>query len=76
MPCQVIQIESKLDKESGKELEKNPQEIKRNEEAIIRINLLRPFVAEIEQKVPKLGRFVLRDSNRTVAAGEILEIFN
>ena len=76
IPCKMKRVESKIDTKTGKEIEKNPKEIKRNEEAIVVIEPLKPFVAELEKKIPKLGRFVLRDANKTVAAGEILEIFD
>lgn len=76
IPCRIKKIESKIDFEKEREIEKNPKEIKRNEKAIVIIEPLKPLVAEIEKDIPKLGRFVLRDANKTVAAGEILEILN
>ncbi len=76
VPCKIKKLEAKIDTESEKEIEKNPKEIKRNEEAMAIIEPLKPFIAEVEEKIPKLGRFVLRDANRTVAAGEILEIYH
>jgi elongation factor 1-alpha len=74
IPCKVQKIESRLDLETGNESEKNPKTLKRNEEGIVIIEPLKPLVAETVEKIPKMGRFVLRDANRTVAAGEILEI--
>lgn len=75
IPCKIKKIEARLDLESEKKIEKNPREIKRNEKATVIIEPLKPFVSEIKKRVPKLGRFILRDANRTVAAGEILEIY-
>jgi len=74
IPCLIKTIKSKIDLETGKEAGKNPGELKRNEEGIVVIEPLKPFVAETEKKIPKMGRFVLRDANKTVAAGEILKI--
>ena len=48
--------------------------MKKKEEAIVVIEALKPFVPTVGRDVPKLRRFVLRDSNKTVAAGEILKI--
>lgn len=73
IPCRIKKIDSKFDSKTEKEI-KNPKEIGRNEKSIVIIEPLQAFVAETEKKIPKLGRFVLRDANRTVAAGEILEI--
>jgi elongation factor 1-alpha len=74
IPCKIKKIESKINTETGKETEKNPKSIKRNEEAIVVIEPLKPLVAETAKMIPKLGRFVLRDANKTVVAGEILEL--
>jgi elongation factor 1-alpha len=63
IPCEIKEIKNSLKKE-----------IKNGDEAILIIQPLKPFVAEIEKDTPKLGRFVLRDANRTVIAGEIINI--
>ena len=76
IPCKVKKIDSLIDSESGKEISKNPSSLKKNQRGIITIELLKPFVAELSNKIPKLGRFALRDSNQTIAAGEIIEIIS
>jgi elongation factor 1-alpha len=75
IPCKIRKIESKFNLESGKKIKKNLQMLKRGESGMVIIEPLKPFVAEIEKKIPKLGRFILRDANKTVVAGEIFEIF-
>lgn len=76
IPCEIVKIDSKIDPKTEKELEKNPEYLKRNERGIVTIRPLKPLVAELEKDIPKLGRFVLRDANKTMAAGEIIEIHN
>jgi len=76
IPCRIKKIESRIDPETGKVLKENPEELKRKQRGIVVIEPLKPLVTEAEDKIPKLGRFVLRDANKTVAAGEILEIIN
>ncbi len=74
LPCKIINLEAKLDRKTNKIIEKNPKGLKKGERAIVWIEPQKSFVTEDETKVPKLGRFALRDSNITVAAGRILEI--
>jgi len=76
IPCKIKQIISKVDLKTNKEIAIENKIINKSEEAIVIIEPLKPFVSEVEKNVSKLGRFILRDANKTVAAGEILEIIN
>jgi len=76
IPCKIKKIDSLIDTETGKEISKNPSKLKKNQRGIVTIEPLKPFVAELAKNIPKLGRFALRDSNQTMAAGEIIEIVN
>ena len=54
--------------------EENPSFIKQGDAAVVRFKPLKPVVIERYQDIPQLGRFAIRDSGRTVAAGTVLEV--
>jgi len=69
--CKFKMIETKLDKRSGKELEKEPKSIKKDDAAIVILEPTKPMVVESYEKFPPLGRFAVRDMRQTVAVGVI-----
>ena len=72
--AKVTEIISKLDPRTGKEVEKNPQFLKAGDVAMIRFKPIKPVVVEKYSDFPQLGRFAMRDMNRTVGIGIVTEV--
>lgn len=70
----ITEIVAKIDPRTGQPTEEKPKTIKTGDSAIVRIQPLRPIVLETFKEFPELGRFALRDSGSTVAAGIVREI--
>jgi elongation factor 1-alpha len=69
-----LEIVSKLDPRTGKEVEKNPQFIKQGEAAIIKFAPIKPMVIEKFSDFPALGRFAMRDMGKTVGIGVVTNV--
>jgi elongation factor 1-alpha len=69
--CKFKHLEMKLDKRSGKELEKDPKFVKKDEACIVTLEPTKPMVVEEYGKYAPLGRFAVRDMRQTVAVGVI-----
>ncbi|TPP51633.1 translation elongation factor EF-1, subunit alpha [Leishmania donovani] len=69
--CRFAEIESKIDRRSGKELEKNPKAIKSGDAAIVKMVPQKPMCVEVFNDYAPLGRFAVRDMRQTVAVGII-----
>lgn len=69
-----LSIESKLNGPSGKIIEESPKFIKQGDSAIVRLRTIKKLCAERYSDFPQLGRFAIRDMNRTIAVGKIKEI--
>ncbi|KAF8290382.1 elongation factor 1-alpha (EF-1-alpha) [Trypanosoma cruzi] len=69
--CKFAEIESKIDRRSGKELEKNPKSIKSGDAAMVRMVPQKPMCVEVFNDYAPLGRFAVRDMRQTVAVGII-----
>ena len=69
--CKFQEIESKIDRRSGKELEKEPKAIKSGDAAIVKLVPQKPMCVEVFTDYPPLGRFAVRDMRQTVAVGVI-----
>jgi len=69
--CKFAEIESKIDRRSGKELEKEPKFIKSGDAAIVKMVPQKPMCVESFTEYPPLGRFAVRDMRQTVAVGVI-----
>lgn len=69
--CKFAELESKIDRRSGKELEKEPKSIKSGDAAIVKMVPQKPMCVEIFTEYPPLGRFAVRDMRQTVAVGVI-----
>jgi len=65
---------SKLDKRTGKEVEKDPKTVKSGEAVIAEIVPSKPMVVESYQEYAPLGRFAVRDMRKTVAVGIIKSV--
>ena len=69
--CKFAELESKIDRRSGKEMEKEPKSVKSGDAAIVRMVPQKPMCVETFVEYPPLGRFAVRDMRQTVAVGVI-----
>lgn len=72
--CRFTEILTKVDRRSGKEIEKLPKNIKTGDCAIIKLVPSKPMTVETFAEYPPLGRFAVRDMRQTVAVGVIKEV--
>jgi len=72
--CKFHEITSKIDRRSGKEMEKEPKNIKSGDAAMVKLIPSKPMVVETFTEYPPLGRFAVRDMRQTVAVGVIKEL--
>jgi len=69
--CKFQEIESKMDKRTGKVTEEFPKFIQSGDAAIVKMIPSKPLVVEAFAEFPPLGRFAVRDMKQTVAVGVI-----
>jgi len=69
-----VEIQQKMDPRTGQVVEKNPSFIKTGDVAVVKLRPLNPVALESYTASPELGRFAIRDSGMTVAAGVVKEI--
>jgi len=69
--CKFDKLLSKIDRRTGKEIQPEPEEVKNQEAAIVRLVPQKSMVVETFAEYPPLGRFAVRDMKRTVAVGVI-----
>jgi elongation factor 1-alpha len=69
-----LELQKKLDPDTGATKEENPQFLKTGDAAIVKIQPSRPMVIEKAKEFPQLGRFAIRDMGQTVAAGICLDV--
>lgn len=72
--CKFDEIESKIDRRTGKVLEAEPKFIKSGDAALVRMVPQKPMCVEAFNQYPPLGRFAVRDMKQTVAVGVIKEV--
>jgi elongation factor 1-alpha len=72
--CKFAELQTKVDRRSGKELEKEPKNIKNGDAAIVKLIPSKPLCVETFTEYPPLGRFAVRDMRQTVAVGVIKEV--
>ncbi|MCI50338.1 elongation factor 1-alpha-like, partial [Trifolium medium] len=65
------ELVTKIDRRSGKEIEKEPKFLKNGDAGIIKMVPTKPMVVETFSEYPPLGRFAVRDMRQTVAVGVI-----
>ncbi len=68
------EIQQKIDPRSGAAIEEKPAFIKQGDAAVVRLKPVKPIVVEKFNDFPPLGRFAVRDSGRTVAAGIVKDV--
>lgn len=72
--CRFDEIQSKMDRRTGKTLEENPKFIKAGDSAIVKMVPSKPMCVESYTEYPPLGRFAVRDMRVTVAVGVIKSV--
>jgi elongation factor 1-alpha len=72
--CKFQELVCKIDRRSGKELEKCPKNIKSGDSAIVTLVPQKPMCVESFAEYPPLGRFAVRDMKQTVAVGVVKEV--
>jgi elongation factor 1-alpha len=72
--CKFNEILTKVDRRTGKELEKEPKFIKSGDAAMVKMIPSKPMCVETFSEYPPLGRFAVRDMRQTVAVGVIKEV--
>ncbi|XP_031256360.1 elongation factor 1-alpha [Pistacia vera] len=68
------EILTKIDRRSGKELEKEPKFLKNGDAGFVKMVPTKPMVVETFSEYPPLGRFAVRDMRQTVAVGVIKSV--
>ncbi|XP_058733792.1 elongation factor 1-alpha-like [Vicia villosa] len=71
VPISGFELVTKIDKRSGKEIEKEPKFLKNGDADIIKMLPTKPMVVETFSEYPPLGRFAVRDMRQIVAVGVI-----
>ena len=74
VPVRFEEIQKRIDPRTGSVIQENPPYIKQGDVAIVKFVPLKPIVAEKYSDFPPLGRFAIRDSGRTIAAGTIIDV--
>ncbi len=69
-----VELIEKIDPRTGQVVEKNPSFLKTGDAARVKLRPLTPVALETYADFPELGRFAIRDSGMTIAAGIVREI--
>lgn len=72
--ARMTEIVAKLDPRTGKPVEEKPPFLKPGDVAIVRFKPIKPMVVEKFSDFPALGRFAIRDMNRTIGIGIITDV--
>jgi elongation factor 1-alpha len=72
--CKFAELLTKVDRRTGKELEKEPKNVKSGDAAMVKLIPSKPMCVESFSDYPPLGRFAVRDMRQTVAVGVIKEV--
>jgi elongation factor 1-alpha len=72
--CRVVELLAKINGSSGDVVERSPKYIRDGDSAVAVFEPEKPLVIEKASDFPKLGRFAIRDSNRTIGAGMCLDM--
>merc|ERR1719414_14960 len=73
VPCEFEELISLLDRKT-KEEKANPEKAKTGEVVTVRMRPRAPVCVEAFTAYPSLGRFAVRDCNRTIAVGVVKEV--
>jgi len=69
--CRFDKLLTKIDRRTGKEVEKEPKSIKKGDAAMVELIPTKPMCCEPFSQYQPLGRFAVRDMRVTVAVGVI-----
>ena len=69
--CKFHEIETKIDRRTGKALEGESKSLKTGDAALVVLKPTKPMSCETFAEYPPLGRFAVRDMKKTVAVGVI-----
>lgn len=69
--CKFAELQTKIDRRSGKALEEGPKMVKSGDAALINLVPSKPMCVEAFNNYQPLGRFAVRDMRQTVAVGII-----
>ena len=69
VPCQFIELVSKLDPRTGQVAQEHPDFLKNGDVAIVKLKPIGNLVLETADVNPFMARFAIRDAGATVAAG-------
>ncbi|MDR2831049.1 MAG: translation elongation factor EF-1 subunit alpha [Methanobrevibacter sp.] len=72
--CTFLELSKKLDPRTGQVADENPDFLKTGDAAIVKVSPTKPMVIEKYSEIPHMGRFAIRDSGQTVAAGMCMNI--
>ncbi len=70
----MTEIVAKLDPRTGQVVEEKPSFLKPGDVAIVRFKPIKPMVIEKFSEFPPLGRFAMRDMNRTIGIGIVTDV--
>ncbi|XP_038655327.1 HBS1-like protein isoform X2 [Scyliorhinus canicula] len=73
-PCTIRRLVSVLHKNTGEVLKKKPKCLTKGQNALIELQTQRPVSLELYKDFKELGRFMLRYSGSSIAAGVVTEI--
>jgi elongation factor 1-alpha len=71
--CKFAELSKKLDPRIGQVVEDNPQFLKKNDAAIVKLSPIKKMCIEKFKDFPELGRMAVRDMGRTVCVGVVLD---
>lgn len=74
MACKFVEIQSKLHKKTNEVLEENPPFLVSHDHAMVKMVPLKALCVEKFQDYASLGRFAVRDMNRTIAIGIVKSV--
>merc|ERR1711953_273317 len=69
--CKFAEIKEKMDRRTGKVIEKHPKFVKTGDACIVNLEPTKPLCVETFTEFPPLGRCAVRDMRQTVAVGVI-----
>ena len=72
--CTFTELAKKLDPTTGEVAQERPDFLKTGNAAIVKVRPTKPMCIETAKEIPQMGRFAIRDSGQTVAAGLCLNV--
>jgi elongation factor 1-alpha len=74
VPCLWKQIKATIDSRTGKILQQNPEHVQSGDTCIVEMEPTEKLSLETVSDFPALGRFVVRDTTHTIAAGIVTKV--